>query len=166
MEAQRALHDRANLQHQLAFTISRVNVEREEKEAILAERAEAEAAVNEEHVEKQEYGVNGMGEGGESNSENSNQSHDNDIKNTNKNSTLLTSSLEELKWKKETMEMEVGKLREEMETICRDRDEGKSQLKVKTLEMVEKQAKCDSLTERLDEAEKKTVAAVEAGKLI
>ena len=72
--------------------------------------------------------------------------------------------LEEIKWKKETAEMELTNLRAELEMICRDRDEGKSQLKVKSLEIVEKQAKCESLAERLEEAEKKITAAAETGR--
>merc|ERR1712228_705133 len=147
VEAQRALHDRANLQHQLAFTISRVNAEREEKEAILAEQRIADAEKREEEEEEEEEDNRKIDDDHSSSSSAPSASSSRSEFRSNSgvgdyNNEKKSSELEELKWKKETMEMEVGKLREEMEMICRDRDEGKSQLKVKTLEIVEKQAKC------------------------
>ena len=129
MEAQRALHDRANLQHQLAFTLSRANAEKEEKEAVLADK------------------------GGEDDNGGVNPAEWRE----------RIAELEDLKWRKETIEMEMGNLREETESVVRDRDEARSQLKVKILEVVEKRAKCESLEEQMEEARKKLGAATEAG---
>ena len=145
IEAQRALHDRANLQHQLAFTLSRVNAEREEREA------------------SQATGTEDGGGGGDEGEEGSESAEG--VSDGNSWKDKKSSELEELKWKKETAELEVGKLREEMEMICRDRDEGKSLLKMKMLENIEAQAKCESLKEQREESEKKLTSATETGRM-
>ena len=153
IEAQRALHDRANLQHQLAFTLSRVNAEREARE----DREPSQAVVRSGGGEDKELVEEDERSGSTASGACSGDLDSSDCKEKSRG------ELEELKWKKETSEMEAGKLRGELEMICRDRDDAKSSLNDKMLEIVEAKAKCLSLKEQRDESEKKLAAAVEAG---